>query len=243
MQRIEFQPAYILHRRPYRETSQILELFCRDYGRIGVVAKGIRRPKSPAKGLLQPFIPLLISCCGKGELLTLTHFDSVGVWPFLMGRRLVSAFYLNELLMRLLYRFDANPDLFQSYDTALIELGKLNLVADGQAVLRIFEKSLLKTLGYELQLGKEVETGHVIEAEDLYHFDPALGPKLVPAAYSYNEDKYHHQSNVIFKGKSLLALDQEQLTEGWALSDAKRLMRQALAPHLGVRPLESRRLL
>ncbi len=243
MQRIELQPAYILHRRPYRETSQILELFSRDYGRLGVVAKGVRRPKSPAKGLLQPFIPLLISCCGKGDLLTLTHFDPVGVWHSLVGRRLVSAFYLNELLIRLLYRFDANQDLFQSYDKTLTELSKEEIIADGQAVLRLFEKSLLRTLGYELQLSTEVETGNAIEPEGLYSFDPSLGPKLLPGVYRNVGDGLNNNSNSIFRGKSLLALDQEQLTDSDILYDAKRLMRQALAPHLGNRPLESRRLL
>jgi DNA repair protein RecO (recombination protein O) len=259
--RIELQPAYILHSRPYRETSLLLEVFTADYGRIGVVAKGIRRSKTKLRGLLQPFVPLLISCSGNGELCTLKDFDVAGMVVLLHGRALVSAFYLNELLMRLLHRWEEQKFLFQSYNKALNELK----IKKEQIVLRLFEKSLLKALGYELQLVKEVETGCVIDPEKFYAFDPERGPILItsphkPQAHclrlqrsSENErqrlgnlyNQYLGNMKTLFKGRSLLALHQEELHEedGSVLWDAKRLMRGALAVHLGNKPLESRKLL
>lgn len=236
MRRFECQLAYVLHTRPYRETSFLSEFLTADYGRISVVAKGVRRPKSRGRGLLQPFIPLIISCIGRGPLLTLTDFDAVGVAPVLTGRRVVSAFYLNELLFRLIHHEDPNPDLFFCYKTALSELEKTTEI---QIVLRLFEKSLLKILGYELQLVKEVETGLPIHLEKHYRFDPTRGPVLVEADNLIIGVK----SQDVFKGKSLLALAAGVLNDVAVLGDLKRLMRLALAPHLGSKPLESRKLL
>lgn len=237
MRRFESQLAYILHTRPYRETSFLCELFTVDYGRISVVAKGIRRPKSRGRGLLQPFIPLIISCVGRGELLTLTDFDAGGVAPVLIGRRMISAFYLNELLFRLMHREDPNLDLFLSYQHALTELEKTNEAQEVQIVLRLFEKSLLKTLGYELQLLKEVETGCAISPEKDYCFDPARGPLFIETG--------NRTAAEIFKGKSFIALAEESKEDmdKVVLSDLRRLMRLALASHLGGKPLESRKLL
>jgi DNA repair protein RecO (recombination protein O) len=236
MRRFECQLAYILHTRPYRETSFLCELFTADYGRISVVAKGARRPKSRGRGLLQPFIPLMISCVGRGPLLTLTDFDAVGVAPVLTGRRAVSAFYLNELLFRLIHHEDPNSDLFFCYQNALSELEKTTEV---QIVLRLFEKSLLKTLGYELQLVKEVGTGKPLSPEGDYRFDPASGPVSVEIPHLAMGAK----SQDVFKGKSLLALAAGVFDDVAVLGDLKRLMRLALVPHLGSKPLESRKLL
>jgi len=239
MRRFECQPAYILHTKPYRETSFLCELFTLDYGRISAVSKGVRRSKRHHRGLLQPFIPLIISCMGRGELLTLTDFDASGLAPVLTGRRMVSAFYLNELLFKIIHGSDPSPDLFLSYQNALSELEKTTEI---QIVLRLFEKSLLKTLGYELQLVKEVETGMPVNPDKDYRFDPLKGPVLV-------EDRglssgLKSQDMFVFKGKTLLALAGEgSLTDQALLNDLKRLMRLALAPHLGNRQLESRRLL
>ncbi|HQZ87320.1 MAG TPA: DNA repair protein RecO [Gammaproteobacteria bacterium] len=236
MRRFECQLAYVLHTRPYRETSFLCEFFTADYGRISVVAKGVRRPKSRGRALLQPFIPLMISCVGRGSLLTLTDFDAVGVAPVLTGRCAVSAFYLNELLFRLIHHEDPNPDLFFCYQAALSELEKTTEV---QIVLRLFEKSLLKMLGYELQLVKELRTGKPLNPEGNYRFDPASGPVLVETG----DLAIGVKSQDVFKGKSLLALAAGVLNDIVVLGDLKRLMRLALAPHLGSKPLESRKLL
>lgn len=236
MRRFEDQLAYVLHAKPYRETSFLCELLTVDYGRISVVAKGVRRPKSRGRGLLQPFVPLMISCVGRGALLTLTNVDAINMGPMLSGRLAVSAFYLNELLFRLVHHEDPHPDLFFCYQNALSELEKTREV---QIVLRLFEKSLLKILGYELQLLKEVGTGAPIRPEENYRYDPSSGPVLV------GKDNFvvGVKSQDVFKGKSLLALAAGVLDDVAVLSDLKRLMRLALAPHLGHKPLESRKLL
>lgn len=235
MHRFESQLGFILHTRPYRETSLLLELFTLHHGRMGAVAKGVRREKVLRRGLLQPFIPLLLACAGRGELLTLKAFEPAGASPLLTGRRLVCAFYLNELLVRLLHRFDPNPELFLNYHETLMELQN---TSQEQKVLRLFEKSLLKSLGYELPLLKEVETGLGIEPEKFYRFDPVRGPLLAS-----EQPMVGVMSNALFKGASLLALAAGELHQVTALSDAKRLMRLALAHHLGPKPLESGKLL
>ncbi len=243
MHRIEFQSAYILHARLYQETSLLLELFTEDYGRIAVIAKGARRPNSQARGLLQSFVPLLVSCVGRGELLTLKNFDSAGVVHHLPGRQLVSAFYLNELLMRLLARWDAHTDLFQSYRETLIQLEKArddkNITE--QQTLRLFEKNLLKAIGYELRLTEEAGKGHPVKPEADYLYDPEQGPILVEQGAE--NSRRREEGTFIFKGSSLLALSEEQFQDPQVLLDAKRLMRRALSVHLGYKPLESRRLL
>lgn len=235
MQRIDFQPAYILHTRPYQETSLLLEIFTQDFGRIAAIAKGAKRPKSRGRGLLQPFTPLLVSCVGRSELLTLSHFDTRGMPHSLKGQQLISAFYLNELLMRLLHRSDTHSSLFLDYQKTLIALEK---TTNEQAVLRIFEKNLLKAMGYELQLTHEVETHEPVQPENFYCFDPERGPSLVPNL----KQSPGKSQDFIFPGKSLLALADETLKEPSVLLDAKRLMRRALSKHLGDKPLETRRL-
>jgi len=237
MHRFESQPAFILHARPYRETSRLLELFTPDYGRIGAVANGVKKSLKTG-GLLQPFVGLLVSCVGRGELLTLTGHEQNGVLPILKGRRLVSGFYLNELLMRLLHRSDCDPELFKAYQQAITNLAQLPPDENEQSILRLFEKTLLKTLGYGLQLSKDAISGEKIDPDKFYLYDPEQGPMLVDNAKT---DAYG--------GKSLLALATGKLQTGSALddikilSDIKRLIRQALLPHLGTKPIESRKLL
>jgi DNA repair protein RecO (recombination protein O) len=236
MLRFDSQPAYILHARPYQETSLLLDIFTRDFGRLSAIAKGAKRPKSRGRGLLQPFVPLVMSCAGKGELLTVKDFDAVAAPIFLKGQRLVFAFYLNELLIRLLHRADAHHELFQVYTNCLHKLKDCLDEELAQEPLRLFEKSLLKELGYELHLSHEVDTLQPLDPEEHYLFDPETGPALI-------QDLEMLGHKAVFKGSSLLAIAKELLTEKSVLQDARRLMRLALSSHLGNRPLESRRLL
>jgi DNA repair protein RecO (recombination protein O) len=243
---IDFQSAYVLHTRPYQETSLLLELLTPEQGRFGAIAKGAKRPKSPARGLLQPFTPLLISCKGKGELLTLTQVDGQGRVHHLFAKRLISAFYVNELLMRLLNRWDAHEALFFHYQETLIQL-EMNVCE--QKVLRHFEKILLQEIGYGLQLKYVVEHldtlkkyGAEVDPECYYLFDPEQGPIHVISNNRFRLGQ-SKDNNRIFKGSSLIALDQNKLDDPRALLDAKRIMRQALSLRLGPKPLESRRLL
>ena len=119
MKRVLLQPAYVLHRRAYRETSFLVELFALEYGRLTVIARGARKTKSAIQGLLQPFIPLLVSWSGKTELLTLTHVEANGAIKFLRGECLFAGFYLNELLMCLLQKWDSHHQLYTVYENTL----------------------------------------------------------------------------------------------------------------------------
>ena len=235
MQRFDNEAAYILHTRSYRETSLLVEVFTYQHGRLTVVAKGIKNSKKRARGLLQPFVPLSISCSGRGELLTLKEFDPRGSIPFLKGTSLVSGFYINELLMRLLHRWDPHQQLFETYE---LTLRQLDLTEDPQPILRLFEKSLLKALGYELPLLFDGNTGQPIQPEQYYSFDPERGPVATEEELSDYEKK-----NQFYRGEALLALAQEKVEDKVILSDLKRLMRHVLALYLDYKPLETRKLL
>lgn len=229
--RITLQPAFVLHSRPYRETSVLLDLFAQDHGRITVIARGVRQNQSRLKPLLQPFIPLLISWHGKGELGTLTTAEANGYQTRLQGECLLSGLYLNELLMRVLPKFDPQPQLYTIYQNTLIELQADSLQ---QKTLRLFEKKLLDELGYGLQLKHDVASRNPFSPDKYYHFHAEHGFELC-------EENVLVTVNV-FSGKSLLALAAEQLTDENSLRDAKRLMRLAMAPLLGQHQLNSRKL-
>lgn len=230
--RISLQPAFILHYRPYRETSMIIELFTRDHGRISVIARGIKGPRSKTRALVQPFFPLLVSWQGKTELMTLSSLEGHGAPIHLRGNCLLSAFYLNELLIRVLHKHDPHPRLYTIYYETLVDLQSQPLL---QKTLRIFEKKLLEELGYGLQLQYDTPTGNSFIEEHMYNFCPEQGFKL-----------YRDGDNVaqawLFSGKSLLALASETLNTTDLLRDAKRLMRLAFAPLIGSQPLHSRKL-
>lgn len=228
--KVALQPAYVLHSRPYRDTSLIIECFTRDHGRVAAVARGAKRARSAQKGQLQPFVPLLLSWTGRGELVTLTGVENHGMPMFLTGKRLVSGLYLNELLMRVLQRDDAYANLFDCYAMALQSLWHAAHIA---VSLRVFEKQLLTELGYGLPLEADAETGETITADAYYRYDPARG-------FVQTQDR---SLDRVFRGASLQALAMEQLPEGECLLDAKRLLRVALAPLLGQRPLRTRELL
>ncbi|MEE8429309.1 MAG: DNA repair protein RecO [Gammaproteobacteria bacterium] len=228
--RATLQPAYILHRYPYRDTSLLVEAFTRDYGRLGLVARGARRPTNRQRPYMQPFRPLLISYSGRSELSTLTGCESSGPAIALKGTLLFSGFYLNELLLRLLPRQDPHVDLFQCYEKTLQELGR----DGGQRALRLFEKRLLEELGYGLQLEYDVNWHRPLEADRAYEFRLEHGPFAVSAS---------NRGALCFSGKSLISLQRGELSDAQSLRDAKRLMRAALNLYLGDRPLKTREVL
>ena len=233
MKRIMLQPAYVLHRRSYRETSFIVELFSADHGRVSVVARGIRKAKSFDQGILQPFIPLLVSFSGKGELMSLTHVEAAGSVSPLRGACLFAGFYLNELLVCLLQKWDAHPDLYQVYakTVAILQASPLE-----QKTLRSFEKYLLDELGYGLLPKTEASLVRTFLPDRYYRFIPDLGFVL-----SELDGQVNSQSN-LFLGKNLLAMAREDWQDDDCLQDAKRLMRFVFAPLLGARPIYSRQL-
>jgi DNA repair protein RecO (recombination protein O) len=219
--RINLQPAFVLHHRPYRESSMIIDLLTEEQGRITAVARGM---KGRFRGILQPFIPLLVSWVGKTELVTLTAAESQGAPIMLQGTCLFSAFYLNELLVRLLHKHDPCASIYALYHNTLIALQSDTLQ---QKKLRLFEKNLLEQLGYALHLNQE------INAEKYYRYIPEQGFKV-------HEDT--QLSSKVFLGKNLLAFQAETFHDLDVLRDAKRLMRLALLPLLGPKPLHTRKL-
>lgn len=224
------QPSYVLHTRAYRDTSLLLELFTPDHGRVSAVARSARGPRSRFKGLLQPFIPLIVSWYGKTELMSLSTAETNGMAPHLTGDALLCGMYLNELLVRALHRYDAHPILYQAYQNALINLQQGCAI---QPTLRLFEKHLLLELGYALQLDREATTGDLIAADQFYCFDPTHGLSLSNDGLSAAH---------VFPGNSLLALHTDNLSDENSLRDAKRLLRIALRRLLENKPLKSREL-
>jgi len=228
--RIQLAPGYVLHQRPYRESSALLEVFTESHGRIGLVARGVRSQKSRQRGELQPFRSLRLSWSARGELGTLTGVEADAPGTRLQGTALYSAFYLNELLVRLLVRNDPHPGLYGCYQATL---GGLMQDGDIEPLLRLFEKTLLQEIGYGLLLDSEVESGEPVQPECYYDYHLESGPVLVAR---------QDVRAFVFKGSSLLALQRGQLTGTDVLHDAKRLMRSALNLYLGNKPLKSREL-
>jgi len=233
------QPAYILHQRPYRETSVILEVFTREYGRIAVVAKGVRGKRAKFRGILQSFQSLLISWSGRSHLVNLQHAESFDVSLALSGRLLICAWYLNELLLKLLIQYDAYPSLFDRYRQVLMEFSRLSDTDLAAAVdvgiqcqLRFFEKSLLEQTGYGLNLTHEAQTDQPIDEQQPYFYLAEQGPVIAG----------DQQSERTVLGSSLLAFSQNVLHTGQQLRDARLVTRTALTPMLGGRPLKSREL-
>ncbi len=221
--------AFVLHRRPYRESSLLIEAWSRDQGRIGLVARGAGRARSRLRGLLQPFAPLLLSWSGRGELGTLTAVEEQGRPIRPPPERLLSGLYLNELLLALLARQDPHPLLFDGYREALTELGA---VPDQEPVLRRFEVLLLAQLGYGLQLDREADSGKPLDATRDYRYVLDRGPLPLTAS----------GGGMTISGRSLCALARGELHEPGILREVKRLTRAALAAHLN-RPLHSRTLM
>ena len=231
--RVENAPGYVLHSHPWRETSLIVEAFTREHGRVGLVARGVRRARSRFRGLLLPFQLLLLSWSGRGELPSLTGADTEGPIRALRGRALFSGFYLNELMLKLLPRNDAHPDLFDDYRRAIDDLGGEGIL-DG--VLRTFEKRLLDALGYGPTLDRAVDTGDPVSPDKRYRYVPERGP--------VEGEGTGPGEGPVVSGRTLLALAGERLgcADERERTEARHLMRAILAPHLGPRPLGSRQL-
>ena len=230
MARIIQQPAYVLHGRPYRETSLLLEVLSRDHGRAAMVARGARGPKSRLRHVLQPFRPLLISWSGRGELGTLSGAEQVAAPPSLQGESLYCGLYINELLTRLLHRGDPHPETFERYTTVL---GGLAAEQDVQPLLRCFERDLLEDVGYGLMLDHEFGAQRQIDPSASYEYRPGQGPVRLAAAVSGQKR--------LISGAALIALSTGEI-EGAHLPELRRLMRRVIRYHVGDKPLASQAL-
>ncbi len=230
--KIDAQPAYILHTTPFRETSLIVEAFTRDYGRMALLARGARRPRSAMRGLLMGFQPLEIGWAGKGEVLTLMKVEWQGGQPLLVGPALFCGYYLNELLLHLLPREDAHQKLFERYGEMLQRLAGHPEGKVEEADLRRFEKALLQELGYGLTLEVE-QSGRPVETEALYTYEIERGPQRLEQA---------RPSVQAYSGRSLLDLAAEDFSLARSRTEAKLLMRSLMAHYLGGVELESRKI-
>ena len=223
--------AFVLHSYPFRETSLILDVFSRAHGRLAIVARGARRPKSALRGLLMNFQPVLLSWFGKGEVRTLHSAQWQGGQPYLQGTALMCGFYLNELMINLLARDDAHARLFDYYRATLYRLAH---ESDHAATLRCFEKHLLQELGYALVLQQEAGSDKAIQANTSYRYVLERGPVL---------DDGGARAGLPVSGKTLLDMAADDYADAMTAQQSKQLMRVLLNHHLGGKALHTRELI
>ncbi|WP_426172784.1 DNA repair protein RecO [Massilia sp. TWR1-2-2] len=228
--RINGQPGFVLHSYPYKETSLIVDMFTRDFGRIGLVAKGAKRPLSKLRGVLQTFQPLSTSWSGRAELRTLIDAEWVGGMLPLERTALLCGFYLNELLVKLIARDDPHPVLFDQYVATLNQLAHNE---PAQIVLRKFERALLKETGVAADLGRCAGSGDPVEPGVVYVVDPERGPRPARAADNWPA----------VDGQTLLDMEADDYADPLTQLQSKQLMRFLLAHQLGGAPLNTRQIL
>lgn len=224
------EPAFVLHRWPYQDSSLLLELFSAEQGRFRAIAKGAKRPKSPWRSILQPFTPLQINTRGRHELQTLVAAEALDASLHLTGTALYSGFYVNELVQRLTTPYHVVDGLFQDYHETL-EL--LTQVTHVEPILRRFEWQLLCHLGHGFDWHMDTQE-QPIRATQTYQFIPEAGFSLTNAA---------EQADILLlSGADIIRLSDFAVSDQRLLNLFKRLMRVALQPYLGPHPLQSRQL-
>ncbi|AOY88518.1 DNA repair protein RecO [Marinobacter salinus] len=224
------EPAYVIHRRPWRETSLMVDVFTLNRGRMTVIARGANSAKSPLKAQLQPFQPLMLDWSGRGDLKTLTHVDVRNGPSLHRTASLYSGLYLNELIQRVLPAADPHPTLFAAYIDAVTELADTR---DVEPVLRRFERAFAAALGYDFAWDVATDTGKTVEAWAQYCYDPEQGIVSVPAQ-GVRLQSLH--------GEVLLALAEGDLVSEACRRTAKRVMRVLTDYLMQGRPLHSRSL-
>ncbi|MDO9886048.1 DNA repair protein RecO [Glaesserella parasuis] len=225
----QWQRGFVLHRREYRESSLLVDFFTENHGRITLLAKGVRRPRSPLKSVLQPFTPLLLKWTGKGDLKTLTKAEPASLTLPMQTLALYSGFYVNEVLARVLENHTAYPELFQHYLHCMTKLA--SQPNEIEPILRTFEFQTLKALGYGVDFCHCAATGKPVDPQMSYQFRENEG--FIASLL---------QNNYTFIGKDLLAFAEMNFSEKETLQSAKRFTRIALKPYLGSAPLKSREL-
>jgi DNA repair protein RecO (recombination protein O) len=241
--RIADEAAFVLHGYPYKETSLIVDVLTRHHGRVALVARGAKRPRSALRGVLLAFQPLAVSWTtgraraaagpqGGSDLRTLTRAEWLGGLRPLRGEALMSGFYLNELVQKFLARDDPHEGLFDAYLEALDGLSSERPIAP---ILRRFETALLREAGYALHAQRTVD-GHLLEPAAVYRYQPERGPLFVDGPADARDD-------AVVSGKTLLDIDRDDYDDPVTLAQAKRLMRHLLAHHLSGQMLHTRRML
>lgn len=224
------QQAYVLHTYAFRETSLVVETFTRAHGRIAMVARGAKRPRSALRGNLMAFQPLGLSWSGRGELRLLLRAEWQGGQRRLQGAALLCGFYLNELLLKLLPREDAHEQLFLDYQATLARLVQ---EAEPGAVLRRFEKALLRELGYALALDRDCASGAPIDPHRFYAYELERGPVALNGAA---------HAGLVLSGQTLLDIVRDDYSDPQTLQQTKALMRLLISHRLEQKPLNSRRI-
>jgi DNA repair protein RecO (recombination protein O) len=228
--RLEQQSAYVLHARPYRETSLLLECLTREHGRLGVVARGVRGERSRLRrAQLEPFQPLAMDLLLRGEMATLTALETVGVPSRLNGDAGLAGLYLNELVVRLTERQDPFPLLFDTYALTLARLAGDEPLAWS---LRRFERDLLEAIGYGLQLQYESDTGEPMAPDAHYRYVVEQGAVRCAAGNAR-----------AMRGSDLLALAHDQMPDNTGLKALRDMMREVIRFHLGGGELRAWRVL
>lgn len=218
--------GFILHRRPYSESSLLVDVFTREHGRLTLIAKGSRRNKQRSAGLFIPFKPLLLSWSGKGNLPVLTDIESCRFALDLKAPARACGYYANELLLKLLHRYDSNEKLFDRYQESLFALEK---GMDPHSALRIFEKHLLREIGFALILDHDALSGEAIKEDAYYDYVPEKGPvhSLAPDAFATS-------------GQTLIAFKNEKFKTREQLQEAMRLTRKLIDLQLNGKTLHTR---
>jgi DNA repair protein RecO (recombination protein O) len=225
----ELSPAFVIHRRDYRNNSLLLELYLANQGRLPAIARGAKSGRSSRALLLQPFSPLRVTLSGRGEVKSLTQVEPDGRPYRLQGETIYCGIYLNELLTRLLQRGDPNPSLYVNYQYTL------NRLASGESAnqcLRDFEVSLIKELGYGMLLDRSADTDEPIVPEQIYEYQIEHGPVLIRGG----------DSGSGIHGKTLICLHRGERLDEQGRVEAKQLMRRVISHYLGGKPLKSREL-
>jgi len=226
--RVDHEPGYVLHTYPYKETSLIVEAFTRRHGRVALLARGARRPRSAMRGILLAFHPLRLGWSGSAELPNLMQAEWGGGLQPLAGRGLMCGFYLNELILRLLPREDEHEGLFDAYAEAL---GRLSAGEPYYAVLRSFEKRMLAELGYAPLFDRDALSGEPIEPGGSYVYEPDRGP--VRASHG----------DLVISGRTLLDLAADDYSRTETRDEARYLMRALIGQRLHGQKLHTRSVL
>lgn len=229
-ERVLLEHGFVLHHRPYRNSSQLVECLTADHGRVGLVAQGSRRAGNGQRAHLQPFVPLRLSWIRRGELGRLTDVEPEATDFALRGQALLAGYYVNELILRLSVRGDPNGEVFACYEHFLTALTAGSPLA---RTVRLFELGLLRALGYGLELERDASTGDPLQPDCRYMYELEHGPRRADAA----------SEGTAFWGRELMSLHSRSLDDRDSLRAAKRLLGRVLDAYLGPRRLKTRAVL
>ena len=230
--KVTLQPGVVLHKRPYKETSFLVDFFTRDFGRISVVAQGVRRPKSPLREIFTPFALLLISFQGKSDLKKL-YESEVKYRPHDVSKFTFSCLmYVNELIILFTHKDDPHEELFDAYTDLCRQMENQSKQHEVEKFLRLFELKLLQEIGYGIDLNADASNGEAIRSDCLYDFNPSVG-------LSIKENTKNLEKNY-FKGDDIINFSKGILFEGSVRKTAKLITRKAIDFHLDGKEIKSR---